>query len=70
MELKIKKTFRDKDNFSKVYNIGDVVDFEKNRAEYIISLGLAEKVEQPKQPETLEMQTEETTTKRSKRNKE
>lgn len=69
MELKIKKTFRDKDNFSKVYNIGDVVDFEKNRAEYIISLGLAEKVEQPKQPETLEMQTEETTTKR-KRNKE
>jgi hypothetical protein len=70
MELKIKKIFRDKDNFSKVYNIGDVVDFEKNRAEYIISLGLAEKVEQPKQPETLEMQTEETTNKRSKRNKE
>lgn len=69
MELKIKKTFRDKDNFSKVYNIGDVVDFEKNRAEYIISLGLAEKAEQPKQPEVLEMQTEETTTKR-KRNKE
>jgi len=68
MELKIKKTFRDKDNFSKVYNIGDVVDFEKNRAEYIISLGLAEKAEQPK-PEVLEMQTEETTTKR-KRNKE
>lgn len=70
MKLKILKTFRDKDIFSKIYNIGDVVDFEKNRAEYIISLGLAEKAEQPKQPEVLEMQTEETTNKRSKRNKE
>ena len=50
MKVKVKAVFRDKDNFSRMYNPGEVVSFEKERAERIISLGLADADEVEEKP--------------------
>ena len=69
MKVKVLQTFRDINDYSKIYSIGDVAEFADERGKKIIALGLAEKAEQPKKPveETLELQTEELTTKRNRR---
>lgn len=45
MKVKVKQTFRDKDDFSKIYGVGDIVDFEDGRAANIIALGLADRAD-------------------------
>lgn len=42
MTVRIKQEFRDKDNFNKVYFVGDICEFEKGRASELISKGLVE----------------------------
>lgn len=42
--VRIKQEFHDRDNFSKVYPVGSVCEFDNGRAEELISKGLAEKV--------------------------
>ena len=46
MKVKVKSTFLDKFNRSRVYNPGDVVEFEDERAEDIVSRGLGEAVKE------------------------
>lgn len=72
MKVKIKQTFRDKENYSLVYAVGEEREFGKSRAQHLIALGLVEPIvdvkeekEEPivetKQEETLqEVQQEET----------
>lgn len=50
MRVKVKVEFRDKGNFSRMYNPGEVVSFDKDRAERIISLGLADAIETEEKP--------------------
>jgi hypothetical protein len=40
--VKIIQEFRDKDRFSKIYLVGDICEFDENRALSLISKGLAE----------------------------
>ena len=50
MKVKVKNTFIDKFNRSRVFNPGDVVEFEDERAKNIVALGLGEFVkETPKE---------------------
>lgn len=64
MKVKIVRPFYDKFNLSRLFNPGEVVDFEEKRAEDIVSRGLGEfskenkaekpeapKVEEPAEPE-------------------
>lgn len=44
MKVKIIKEFRDRDDFSRVYSVGEEVSFSDNRAAVIIARGLAEEV--------------------------
>lgn len=44
MKVKIIKEFRDRDDFSRVYNVGEEVAFSDNRAAEIVARGLAEEV--------------------------
>lgn len=46
MKLKIIKEFHDIEDFSHVFQIGDVVEFKDDRAKEIISLGLGEEIHQ------------------------
>lgn len=46
ISVRIKQKFHDKDNYSKVYEIGDVCKFDNERAALLVSLGLAETVSQ------------------------
>lgn len=46
MKVLVKSVFRDKDNFSRMFNPGEVVEFEAERAENIIKLGLGEEVKE------------------------
>lgn len=46
MKLTIIKEFHDIEDFSHVFQIGDVVEFNNDRAKEIISLGLGEKLHQ------------------------
>lgn len=50
--VRIIQTFRDRDNFAHVYNVGDVAAFSENRANRLLTLALAEDVKEP------EVQTE------------
>lgn len=43
MKVKVLQEFRDKNDRSKRFTIGEVVDFEQERAEDIIARGLGEK---------------------------
>lgn len=42
LKVKVLKEFRDKNNFSKVYSVGTVNEFEAERAKNIVSRGLGE----------------------------
>lgn len=44
MTIRIKREFHDRNNFAKVYKVGDIVEFEKGRANRLISLDIAELV--------------------------
>lgn len=44
MEVRILHKFHDKADFSKVYLVGETVKFDDERAEYLVGLGLVEKV--------------------------
>lgn len=46
MKLTIIKEFHDIEDFSHVFQIGDVVEFKDDRAKEIISLGLGEELHQ------------------------
>ena len=46
MKVVVKVVFRDKNNFSRMFNPGEVVDFEEERAQNIIALGLGEAVKE------------------------
>lgn len=54
MEVKIIREFRDRADYSKVYPVNETFTFEDERAEYLISKGLAEKIE----AESKEVETE------------
>ena len=51
MKVKVLQSFRDKDNFSKVYNIGEVIDIDGGRAEHLISIKVVEKAGHSKKSE-------------------
>lgn len=51
MEVRVKSVFYDKFDRSRVYNPGNVVDFEEERAKHIVSLSLGELVEDKKEEE-------------------
>lgn len=63
MKVKIKQTFRDKENYSLVYAVGEEREFGKSRAQHLIALGLVEPIvdvkEEKKEP-IVETQQEET----------
>ena len=44
MEVRILHKFHDKADFNKVYLVGETVTFDDARAEYLVGLGLVEKV--------------------------
>lgn len=46
MKLTIIKEFHDIEDFSHVFQVGDVVEFKDDRAKEIISLGLGEELHQ------------------------
>lgn len=54
MKVKIKQTFRDKENYSLVYAVGEEREFGKSRAQHLIALGLVEPIvdvkEEKKEP--------------------
>ena len=52
MKLKVIHNFHDVTNYSHLYTVGEVVDFEETRAEKAIALGVCEKVEEEKPLET------------------
>lgn len=44
MEVRILHKFHDKADYNKVYLVGETVTFDDTRAEYLIGLGLAERI--------------------------
>lgn len=57
MTVRVLKEFRDKDNFAKIYSVGEVLQFDKVRSVELISRGLVEacKVEdKPRRSKTVE----------------
>lgn len=40
-EIVITASFRDKDNFDRIYSVGEVVSVSEERAQYLIGLGYA-----------------------------
>ena len=40
--VKVTKEFHDKDNYAIVYKVGDSIKIDNNRAEKLITLGIAE----------------------------
>ena len=69
MKVKVLLPFRDKDRFTRLYEPGEVLDFEQERGEHVVKLGLAEPVkevyeapraeEAPKKKTTRKKKTEE-----------
>lgn len=57
MKLTIIKEFHDIEDFSHVFQVGDVVEFKDDRAKEIISLGLGEELHQ--EGEELHQESEE-----------
>lgn len=47
MEVRILVEFHDRDDFTKVYPVGETFNFDDERAEHLIGLGLVEPVEEP-----------------------
>lgn len=43
MKVKVIRTFRDKDNFDLIYNVGETLDLDDERAKELIELNLVEK---------------------------
>ena len=54
MKIKVTNTFIDKFNRSRVFNPGDVVEFEDERAKSIVALRLGEAVKEPVREEVPE----------------
>ena len=50
MKVKITQTFRDKDNYNLVYNVGEEREFGKSRAQHLISMGLVEPISITQEP--------------------
>ena len=44
MIVRVTQTFRDKDDYSTIYRAGEERVFNDNRAQHLISLGLAESI--------------------------
>lgn len=44
MKIKVKRAFLDKNDLSHRYNVGEVIDFDKERALHIISIGFGVEV--------------------------
>lgn len=71
MKVEVIYPFRDIDDFSVAYHVGDIIDVADERAAKLVALKLAEKVKEEAEPEkapSFTMTGEET--KRNKRNKE
>ena len=49
MKVKVLLPFRDKNLFTRLYSPGDEVEFEQERAEHIVKLGLAEPMVEKKE---------------------
>lgn len=47
MEVRILVEFHDRADFTKVYPVGETFNFDDERAEHLIGLGLVEPVEEP-----------------------
>lgn len=43
MKVKVIRTFRDKDNFDLIYNVGEILDLDDERAKELIELNLVKK---------------------------
>ena len=56
MEVKILHKFHDREDFTKVYPVGETVIFDDLRAEQLISLGLVEKVAEEAVEEVAEVE--------------
>ena len=44
MRVRVAQTFRDKDNYTLIYKVGEEREFAENRAQHLISLGLVEPI--------------------------
>lgn len=58
MKLTIIKDFHDIEDFSHVFQVGDVVEFKDDRAKEIISLGLGEELHQEDRKSSIEVSGE------------
>ena len=57
MTVRVLKEFRDKDNFARIYSVGEVLPFDKARSKDLISRGLVEAYkaeEKPRRVKTVE----------------
>lgn len=57
MTVRVLKEFRDKDNFAKVYSIGEILPFDKARSKDLIARGLVEAYkaeDRPRRVKTIE----------------
>lgn len=48
--VRVLKEFRDKDDFAKVYSVGEILPFEKARSKDLISRGLVEAYKAEEKP--------------------
>lgn len=55
MKLTIIKEFHDIEDFSHVFQVGDVVEFKDDRAKEIISLGLGEELHQEERKSSIKV---------------
>lgn len=55
MRMTVLKQFHDKDNFSIIYQVGQVVEFEKERADRLLQLGLATETESEEEEPKVEV---------------
>lgn len=56
MKLKVLIPFRDRDDYSKAYAIGDTISVPRDRGERIVSLGLAEEIKDCPESKTVTTQ--------------
>lgn len=54
MKVRILQKFHDKDDYSKVFLVGETITLDDTRAEFLISRGLVEMVEEKKESKTSE----------------
>lgn len=48
IKVRVIRTFRDKDDFARSYPVGSICDFERDRAERLVLLGLVEMMTEDK----------------------